>query len=998
MHGIYSNPGDQIWLMMGSEGTGNSETYAEDEAHGGPFCIAFPKSADYPWDYSSDGVDKDYLAALILYARDEWPIDNNAVFLHGFSSGGIQIHNLMNTECVVEQLVAGVATYGSGNVLDPPTTKAAYLIVMSTHDNIVAYKYAWVNDKAYPSCDCNTNLGDQGGCLQGLEYYTLQGEELATSIANLRGFSGNLFDAHPTPSYTLNLIKKSNSVCQNVVNSCISPYVVDTGYTCANLPVDETQVIEYGITDNSAGPVVLWKIMLHNHDYPNKRRVSFGPTEFFFQLKLFFNANRGIKTFSGTRSITEVAQETCNTPDALTMLYDSSKPVSRFIKTMGPLPGNAGKITCGEYCLREQRCVDAFYLYSYCLIYYDIMPCTSTKGGDVVHFKASVANLPTAQPTTAPPSVTSLPNLPTLPPTNAPTASPGLCDSSQTLKATTIAGYSCAPLYQIDSTVGGTEQACTDVSGQWIPYNCTTADGHYRENGGDDWEYAQYFKGPWSSICCEDSAPNTPTSAPASATPVAQPSLSGCPSECAVPNCVWLGTDGPEWDPSWSRDDDGTPTNNGFCTNYCKVYDSESQKALCGDGAWHQSGTDCTGCQDIALNPTLPPIERGPSSGLCQATESLSGHALWGKGTFECNGGPNPTSPSVCTVYQAFNGDKTVNSGRTCEDFCTNFGLKCLNGFDDSEDGCLYGGPGIGCNSVLGCCSEGGPTPDHVCVCGENIYPITASPTSSSTVFPSASPTKFSTAPPSNFPTSSPSASPTSIPTASPTANPTSSPTAIPTASPTAPSTATPSYNPTTTPIDPTNFPTSIPTASPTANPTSSPTAIPTASPTASSTATPSYNPTATPIDPTNFPTVSPTASPTVSPTASPSRSPTSTPMASLFVFVANMDVTFKEKNGKWRPTLKLVIKDTNNKKVKGATISYVYRYKKKSISKTCSTNRKGLCKIKTKNLKSTIDTVTFELDITAPNADYNPELNFVHNDCPVFSSSCEEYVIMKPE
>merc|ERR1712032_1788220 len=106
---------------------------------------------------------------------------------------------------------------------------------------------------------------------------------------------------------------------------------------------------------------------------------------------------------------------------------------------------------------------------------------------------------------------------------------------------------------------------------------------------------------------------------------------------------------------NWTGDVDGVRTKNGFCTAYCQVYDESTGNALCGDGEWHQSGTDCTGCADIAEDPIIPEDERIESNGLCASTESMAGHALWGRG--------------------------------------------------------------IDCDSILGCCSEGGPTPDHVCVC-----------------------------------------------------------------------------------------------------------------------------------------------------------------------------------------------------------------------------------------------------------------------------------------
>lgn len=175
------------------------------------------------------------------------------------------------------------------------------------------------------------------------------------------------------------------------------------------------------------------------------------------------------------------------------------------------------------------------------------------------------------------------------------------------------------------------------------------------------------------------------------------PLAPGCPLECTVPKCTWLGTDGPGWDPTWNRDEDGTPTENGFCTNYCAEY--EPGKALCGNGAWHQSGRDCTGCASLASDPILDPSDRTvPSSGLCASVEGMSGHVLWGTGIKQCVDGPQPSSDTVCTVQQSFNGDDIVNPGRTCGSFCSHFGLSCLNGYDDGENGCIYGGEGIGCD------------------------------------------------------------------------------------------------------------------------------------------------------------------------------------------------------------------------------------------------------------------------------------------------------------
>jgi len=132
LHGIYSNPGDMIWLMLGSvEGNTQvaSEAFSEAEEDGGPFCISFHKSEGYPWDYSCDRNDADHFKDFIPWILDEFPsINPEAVFLHGFSSGAIMTSTLMFASCEIEQYISGAAPY-AGLIASPPTTKAAFMPV-----------------------------------------------------------------------------------------------------------------------------------------------------------------------------------------------------------------------------------------------------------------------------------------------------------------------------------------------------------------------------------------------------------------------------------------------------------------------------------------------------------------------------------------------------------------------------------------------------------------------------------------------------------------------------------------------------------------------------------------------------------------------------------------------------------------------------------------------------------------------------------------------------
>lgn len=98
------------------------------------------------------------------------------------------IHNLMRIGCPIEPMVASVASYGSGNVGTPPSTRAPYLIVHSTHDNIVVYGYD-AGRKPTCQCDGGYSLGSgdvtfsTGDCIDRME---LNGEMLAATIVNAR--------------------------------------------------------------------------------------------------------------------------------------------------------------------------------------------------------------------------------------------------------------------------------------------------------------------------------------------------------------------------------------------------------------------------------------------------------------------------------------------------------------------------------------------------------------------------------------------------------------------------------------------------------------------------------------------------------------------------------------------------------------------------------------------------------------------------------------------
>lgn len=242
-----------------------------------------------------------HLEAFIHYVLDNFSIDPDAINLHGYSSGGIQINTMMNTGCSIESLISAVAVYGAGNVENPPTTKASYLIAHGTHDNIVPYEFMWdhSSNTSYPSCECTVVFDT----CTNLPYIQLQGERLGGAIASLRGYTGDIWNSDLSPVGQMDLNYCCQRRCDNNVKDCNSvlaqPNPFNEDYSCED-PSFNTDVIEFPVEDG--GPVVIWRMNLYDHDYPNKRlwqEIGIGPTNFFLQMRTFFNSNRGRYVYSG---------------------------------------------------------------------------------------------------------------------------------------------------------------------------------------------------------------------------------------------------------------------------------------------------------------------------------------------------------------------------------------------------------------------------------------------------------------------------------------------------------------------------------------------------------------------------------------------------------------------------------------------------------------------------------------------------------------------------
>jgi hypothetical protein len=169
-------------------------------------------------------------------------------------------------------------------------------------------------------------------------------------------------DIDELPVSRLNLVDFDGGRCQANVAACVNPYTdpnpFNADFPCDSLQEEETDVFELPTSDDS-GPVVLWRINYHNHDYPNKRRTTYGPTEFFFELKKFFYSNRG-RYSRPTHSTVQITNNVaCSDP-----VYHLPTPPESFFRYDYWSTSHLG-ITpekCQQKCEDDFKCTDAFYV------------------------------------------------------------------------------------------------------------------------------------------------------------------------------------------------------------------------------------------------------------------------------------------------------------------------------------------------------------------------------------------------------------------------------------------------------------------------------------------------------------------------------------------------------------------------------------------------------------------------------------------------------------
>jgi hypothetical protein len=631
-HGIYSNPSDQAWLMMG--GHNRRDAFDENQANGGPFCISFHKAKGDAWEYSCQGDDAAHIEGFIHWALADNPsLDPKAVNLHGFSSGAIQTLHMMDTSCPIERLVSGAAPYAGGFVSSPPTTKAAFLIAHGTHDNVVQYGEGWSESgTAVPTCGIN-----DPGFFNGFQEFQdtwidLFGESIVAGVARYRGYEGEIFGPPPAPSGSIDLIdettRRNGKTCEAVLADCVDQYgrpsPFNAGFSCASLPDAETDVIDYPVNPGSK-PVRLLRINIHNHDYPNRRRSRGGPSEFFFTIRKFFNDYRGERPPKAEQTVRDMGARVCADPDFL-----SEGPSVAYRRKIWD-SHEAGGVTpqiCSERCRADEECVESFYI-DYMPYYFDkvchlhsrFLPCTSTKShwGTARHFVTEAATpQPTPRPTPFPtshptPPPTPLPTpFPTIKNTPLPPPASGFCPSGWDLLGGNFAGYSCLDGLG-DSNTGMTEEDCLSVGGEWVPYDCATADSYWNSVGGTAWEYAVYFEDAWSSQCCSSPPPASfcpGDTSLAEQSPAGYSCLDGLgdsnsgmaeedclavggewvPYNCADADAYWMSVGGAAWqyayifEDAWSSQCCSAAPSTGFCPEDSSLIGENPAGYSCLDG------------------------------------------------------------------------------------------------------------------------------------------------------------------------------------------------------------------------------------------------------------------------------------------------------------------------------------------------------------------------------------------------------------------------------
>ncbi|CAK0817602.1 unnamed protein product [Prorocentrum cordatum] len=803
LHGIYSNPGDQTWLMLGSD---VEQSFADEGNR--PFCMAFLKSEHAPWDYSACNNDVDHVIDVIDHCEQhpQMNVDPMRIALHGFSSGGI--FSLWNTNAFTKlgSRVKSFVIYGSNNIPEECNFMQGHLLMVhGDQDNIVR----WGSRPEMQTCGTRKIL-TRVAAIRG---YAVAPEESFCAEScdqHYRCFAVRDRVAAQTWAGVTEYYGQCDSSGQFLVSDCSDSAIVPplchecypespcssafaeavTGATTGSLnlvesssgatPPEEyeTQTFRWGPEGHTVGcegVLEHWRIRDWNHDYPN-RRIGGAYTYFWQKMREWLWDNSGYFPSGCSLEDRYKPSRANSCVEGTTASHCAEQKdvdwCGRFVWQAQGVNISCGAINIAAY----GSCEWAQYAPGG-------QDCCSNT---IMPTMASA----TTSPTTSPASPLQTPS-----PTPSPTPSaPALCALPDVLNPSALAGHTClvdGVSNGLDSNWGGASTQCSSDGGSWVEYSCQSASDYYAALPADH-EHLTSFQDAWVPKCC-----GAPSPTPSTTKLCALPDVLS-PQAVAGYSCLVDGVSN-DLDSNWGATGTQCSSAGGSWTAYSCQTVSDYYAALPADYEHLASFQNAWEPKCCAANPTASPTVTPTATQTASPT-----------GTPTANPTANPTltpmaNPTASpTVTPTANPTATPTASPTANPTAT---------------------------------PTGTPTASP-----------TATPTSSPTANPTATPTASPTADPTASPTGTPTASPTATPTSSPTANPTATPTASPTADPTASPTGTPTANPMATPTaSPTANPTATPTSTPMANPTATPTDIPTANPTASPTVTPMANPTATP-------------------------------------------------------------------------------------------------------------------------------------------------------
>jgi len=392
LHGLGMDAGLMIWVTLGQD-LSASGGFSEEN---GPFCAAFLKSSGNGWDYKYDGHDSKLIYAAIKHVETTRTVDQDRLYMHGYSSGATMTWQMACGP--LGSRLAGIAPYAGGLRWNVQCNWRQHVLVShGTRDCIVPYD----PDQNQPAPSAGGSLGfsceQQPNADRTLPlkstlspwatkpFYAGTGARLAFQAAVVSGYN----EEGPT------LPQKARSM--DFAQSDAKNY---------NIAADQTDEFVYPVDPDACGSSTLWRMQNWNHDYPNKRKGTYGTTYFWQELLRWLMAHVRCRPRVTRACSTTGATTACGTPVS----------TQAFLATEG---AGANAEACRYQCERSKGCAEGWYVPKWyrCYLYgfpWSASACTARQSwGDL---EISVFNC-VEEPAPTPPPTLPTP-LPTPPPTD----------------------------------------------------------------------------------------------------------------------------------------------------------------------------------------------------------------------------------------------------------------------------------------------------------------------------------------------------------------------------------------------------------------------------------------------------------------------------------------------------------------------------------------------------------------------------------------------------